>query len=138
MARLRSYFPVQVQLIYRLSTDRYRRSGRSKAVGVLEFVRILVLLKIIHIDGLNHDEERLTSHKSMATSQLWRTTSGASSRAIHSFRCGNTSGVPIPPRASAASCRTISDSLEFSNTFKRAGTEWAERSCPKTNAISCL
>jgi hypothetical protein len=74
----------------------------------------------------------------MATSQLWRTTRGASARDIHSFRWGSTSGVPIPPRASAASWRTISDSAESSNTRRSAGTEWGERSCPKTNAISCL
>lgn len=44
----------------------------------------------------------------------------------------------MPPSASAASCRTISDSEPSWRTFKRAGTECVERSCPKTKAISCL
>lgn len=79
-----------------------------------------------------------TSHISIATWQLSRTTRGASSRVIHSFKWGNTSGVAIPPRASAASWRTISDSWGFCNTRRRDGIEWVDRSWPKTKAISCL
>lgn len=74
----------------------------------------------------------------MATWQLSRTTRGASSLFIHSFRWGNTSGVAMPPRASAASWRTISDSWSSRKTSKSDGTECGERSCPNTNAISCL
>lgn len=75
---------------------------------------------------------------SIATWQLSRTTVGESSRIIHSFRCGSTSGVAMPPRASAASCRTISHSFTSRSTLIKDGTEWADNSWPKTNAISCL
>lgn len=44
----------------------------------------------------------------------------------------------MPPRASAASWRTMSDSLTFCKTCKSDGTECGDRSCPNTNAISCL
>lgn len=75
---------------------------------------------------------------STATWQLSRTTVGESSRTIHSFRCGSTSGVAMPPSASAASCRTISHSFTSRRTLIKDGTEWADNSWPKTNAISCL
>ena len=81
---------------------------------------------------------RHTSHISKATIQLSLTTLGASVLLIHSFKCGSTSGVAIPPSASAASCRTISCSEPSCNTRSKAGTEWGERSWPKTKAISCL
>jgi hypothetical protein len=44
----------------------------------------------------------------------------------------------MPPRASAASCLTMSDSCESWRTWSKAGTECGERSWPKTKAISCL
>lgn len=75
---------------------------------------------------------------STATWQLSRTTVGESSRIIHSFRCGSTSGVAMPPRASAASCRTISHSFTSRRTLIRDDTEWVDNNWPKTNAISCL
>ncbi len=83
-------------------------------------------------------EDRHTSYMSNAISQLSFTTLGASGRVAHSFRCGKTSGVAIPPRASAASCLTISDSEPSSRTFSRGVIERGWRSCPNTNAISCL
>jgi len=81
---------------------------------------------------------RHTSHMSMATWQLSRTTAGESSRFSHSWRMGSTSGVPIPPNASAASCRTISDSWLSASLSTRHGTECGDRSWPNTKAISCL
>jgi len=115
--------------------------SEPKAIGILELAGIFMLLKngvssvpdIQTLQGGKH-----TSHISMATWQLSRTTRGESSLIIHSFRWGNTSGVAIPPRASAASWRTMSDSWSFRRTSKSDGTECGERSCPNMNAISCL
>lgn len=63
----------------------------------------------------------LTSYMSKATSQLSRTTLGPLDR--YASRAGRTSSVAIEPRASAASCLTISDSPSFSSTLSREGTE---------------
>jgi len=75
---------------------------------------------------------------SIATWQLSFTTFGASSLFIHSRRWGRTSGVAMPPKASAASCLTMSDSELSWRTLSSAGTECGERSWPNMKAISCL
>src|SRR5258706_2797434 len=75
---------------------------------------------------------------SIATTQLSLTTLGASSLTAHFRNIGNTSYVAIPPRDSAASCRTISSSLSSSRTFTNAGTECGSDIWPKTKATSCL
>ena len=128
------------------------RIALLKTIRILELVWVFVLKRNYdqiwkltkEMTGRHRERDgdgerwRHTSHISKATIQLSLTTLGASGLLIHSFKCGSTSGVAIPPSASAASCRTISCSEPSCNTRSKAGTEWGERSWPKTKAISCL
>src|SRR5258706_14594946 len=75
---------------------------------------------------------------SIATTQLSLTTLGASRLAARFRNTGKTPSVAIPPRASAASWRTISSSLSSSRTLPNAGTECGSDIWPKTKATSCL